>query len=86
MKSIYKYIFSIPLSFMLLGMLSCSDDKTEDGNGPRPVILKAEVFTAENEAGTVWNGGQSIGVYMLKSGKKMFFSLCFGLNYLTSAV
>ena len=53
---------------MLLGMLSCSDDKTEDGNGPRPVILKAEVFTAENEAGTVWNGGQSIGVYMLKSG------------------
>lgn len=68
MKSIYKYIFSIPLSFMLLGMLSCSDDKTEDGNGPRPVILKAEVFTAENEAGTVWNGGQSIGVYMLKSG------------------
>ena len=48
MKSIYKYIFSIPLSFMLVGMLSCSDDKTEDGNGPRPVILKAEVFPYEN--------------------------------------
>lgn len=36
--------------------------------GPRPVILKAEVFTADNDAGTVWSGGQSIGVYMLKSG------------------
>lgn len=68
MKNIYKYIFSISLSFMLLGMLSCSDDKTEDEKGPRPVILKAEVFTADNDAGTVWSGGQSIGVYMLKSG------------------
>ena len=70
MKSIYKYIFSIPLSFMLLGMQSCSDDKTEDENGPCPVILKAEVFTADKDAGTIWSGGQNIGVYMLKSGTR----------------
>ena len=48
MKSIYKYIFSLPLGLMLFGMQSCSDDKTEDESGPRPVILKAEVFTAGN--------------------------------------
>ena len=51
MKSIYKYIFSLPLGLMLFGMQSCSDDKTEDESGPRPVILKAEVFTAGNDAG-----------------------------------
>ena len=68
MKSIYKYIFSLPLGLMLFGMQSCSDDKTEDESGPRPVILKAEVFTAGNDAGATWSSGQSLGVYMLKNG------------------
>ena len=60
MKSIYKYIFSLPLGLMLFGMQSCSDDKTEDESGPRPVILKAEVFTAGNDAGATWSSGQSL--------------------------
>ena len=66
MKSIYKYILSLPLGLMLFGMQSCSDDKTEDESGPRPVILKAEVFTAGNDAGATWSSGQSLGVYMLR--------------------
>lgn len=70
MKSIYKYMFSIPIGCMLLGFLSCSDDKTEGEANPHPVILKAEVFTAGNETGTVWNSGQSLGVYMLKNGTR----------------
>ena len=68
MKSIYKYIFSLSLGLMLFGMQSCSDDKTENESGPRPVILKAEVFTAGNDAGATWSSGQSLGVYMLKNG------------------
>lgn len=68
MKSIYKYMFSIPIGCMLLGFQSCSDDKTEGESNPQPVILKAEVYTAGNETGTVWNSGQSLGVYMLKNG------------------
>lgn len=70
MKSIYKYMFSIPIGCMLLGFQSCSDDKTEGEANPHPVILKAEVFTAGNETGTVWNSGQSLGVYMLKNGTR----------------
>lgn len=49
MKSIYKYMFSIPIGCMLLGFQSCSDDKTEGESNPQPVILKAEVYTAGNE-------------------------------------
>ena len=70
MKSIYKYMFSIPIGCMLLGFQSCSDDKTEGESNPQPVILKAEVYTAGNETGTVWNSGQSLGVYMLKNGTR----------------
>lgn len=55
---------------MLLGFQSCSDDKTEGESNPQPVILKAEVYTAGNETGTVWNSGQSLGVYMLKNGTR----------------
>ena len=70
MKSIYKYMFSIPIGCMLLGFHSCSDDKTEGESNPQPVILKAEVYTAGNETGSVWNSGQSLGVYMLKNGTR----------------
>lgn len=70
MKSIYKYMFSIPIGCMLLGFQSCSDDKTEGESNPQQVILKAEVYTAGNETGTVWNSGQSLGVYMLKNGTR----------------
>lgn len=70
MKSIYKYMFSIPIGCMLLGFQSCSDDKTEGEANPRPVILKAEVYTAGNETGTVWSSGQSLGVYILKNGTR----------------
>lgn len=70
MKSIYKYMFSIPIGCMLLGFQSCSDDKTEGEANPRPVILKAEVYTAGHETGTVWSSGQSLGVYILKNGTR----------------
>lgn len=63
-------MFSIPIGCMLLGFQSCSDDKTEGESNPQPVILKAEVYTAGNETGTVWNSGQSLGVYMLKNGTR----------------
>ena len=70
MKSIYKYMFSIPIGCMLLGFQSCSDDKTEGEANPRPVILKAEVYTAGHETGTVLSSGQSLGVYILKNGTR----------------
>ena len=63
-------MFSIPIRCMLLGFQSCSDDKTEGEANPRPVILKAEVYTAGNETGTVWSSGQSLGVYILKNGTR----------------
>ena len=63
-------MFSIPIGCMLLGFQSCSDDKTEGEANPRPVILKAEVYTAGNETGTVWSSGQSLGVYILKNGTR----------------
>lgn len=63
-------MFSIPIGCMLLGFQSCSDDKTEGEANPRPVILKAEVYTAGHETGTVWSSGQSLGVYILKNGTR----------------
>ena len=48
--------------------MSCSQDEAPQQTESRPVVLKAEIFSFNSNVPTIWAGGQSVGVYMLKSG------------------
>lgn len=55
------------LSLLTVTFAACSDKEETQQPAQQPVVLTGEVFSIGTDVGTVWSGGQAIGVYMLKS-------------------
>lgn len=74
----------IPLLLCLLAAASsaCSEKEEVQQTAPHPVILNGEVFSIGSEVGTVWSGGQAVGVYMLKSGSQEIVGNYANVKYL----
>lgn len=74
----------IPLLLCLLAAASsaCSEKEEVQQTAPQPVILNGEVFSIGSEVGTVWSGGQAVGVYMLKSGTQEIVGNYANVKYL----
>lgn len=74
----------IPLLFCLLAAASSACSEKEEGQqtARQPVILNGEVFSIGSEVGSVWSGGQAVGVYMLKSGTQEIVGNYANVKYL----
>lgn len=81
-KNIIRYLSLLLLWPAGLGVTSCSGDEPSGGTAPRPVVLKAEIFSFNSSVPTVWAGGQSVGVYMLKSGTQEVYGEYANVEYL----
>lgn len=74
----------IPLLLCLLAVATtaCSEKEEVPQTSPQPVVLNGEVFSIGSEVGSVWSGGQAIGIYMLKSGTQEVVGSYANVKYL----
>ena len=56
------------LSSLLWAATGCSSSDDEPVKQRQPVVLKGEIFAIGSDVATVWSGGQTVGVYMVKKG------------------
>ena len=56
------------LSTLLWAATGCSSSDDEPVKQRQPVVLKGEIFAIGSDVATVWSGGQTVGVYMVKKG------------------
>lgn len=69
MKTRKKILASLLLYLSAAAFTACSsEDGKEEAAVRQPIVLNGEVFSIDSKVGTVWSGGQAVGVYMLKSG------------------
>lgn len=65
MKTVRKILI---FCLFALTVMACSDDNRDGQTTRKPVVLSGEIFTVNSDVATIWSGGQTVGVYMLKSG------------------
>lgn len=55
------------LGILAVAFTACGDKEEAQQPARQPIVLTGEIFSTGSDVGTVWSGGQAIGVYMLKN-------------------
>ena len=79
-KRLINYLLMLPV--LLWGTACSSDDNGGEEDNRIPVVLKAEVYSINNNVATVWTGGQRVGVFMLKKGTNEVVSEYFNKEHI----
>lgn len=65
-KTLSLLLLIIITSFISGG---CNDENTIQPK-PQPLVLQGQAYTFDSENGTIWNGAQEIGVFLIDFDKK----------------
>ena len=82
MKITRKIHAHLLLCLLVAAFTACNDKDEVQQPTQRPVILTGEVFSIGSDVSSVWSGGQTVGVYMLKNGTQEIVNNYANLKYL----
>lgn len=76
-KTLSLLLLIIITSFISGG---CNDENTIQPK-PQPLVLQGQAYTFDSENGTIWNGAQEIGVFLIDFDKKTIIEEYANLKY-----
>lgn len=75
--------YSLVLLFTIISFMlgSCSKEDVSSLSEPQPLVLQGQIYSFDSEEGTIWNGEQKIGVFLIDSEEKTLLDEYVNLKY-----